>query len=101
MAVSGRHVPAGHHRDDDGAAHGGVGGERTDGGAPSTGAGLVEPVRSGAARRDAGVNGEGTAPAAHQLGGPRRSGERGALAAKARRHGEVTVNVAPLARYSA
>ena len=33
MAVSGRHVPAGHHRGDDG----GVGGERADGGAGSTG----------------------------------------------------------------
>jgi hypothetical protein len=37
MAVSGRHVPAGHHRGDDGDAHGGVGGERAaDGGAGST-----------------------------------------------------------------
>ena len=37
MAVSGRHVPAGHHRGDDGDAHGGAGGERADGGAGSTG----------------------------------------------------------------
>jgi len=35
--VSGRHVPAGHHRGDDGDAHGGVDGERADGGAGSTG----------------------------------------------------------------
>ena len=33
MTVSGRHVPAGHHRGDDG----GAGGERADGGAGSTG----------------------------------------------------------------
>ena len=40
MAVPGRHVPAGHHRGDDGDAHGGAGGERAaDGGAGSTGAG--------------------------------------------------------------
>jgi hypothetical protein len=32
MAASGRHVSAGHHRGDDGDAHGGVGGERADGG---------------------------------------------------------------------
>jgi hypothetical protein len=32
MAVSGRHVPAGHHRGDDGGAHGGAGGERAAGG---------------------------------------------------------------------
>jgi hypothetical protein len=31
MARSGRHVPAGHHRGDDGDAHGGAGGERADG----------------------------------------------------------------------
>jgi hypothetical protein len=53
------------------------------------------------ARRDADVNGEGTAPAAHQLDGPRRNGELDILAAKARRHGEAAVNVAPLVRYSA
>ena len=38
MAVSDRHVPASHHRGDDGDAHAGVGGERADGaGAGSTG----------------------------------------------------------------
>jgi hypothetical protein len=38
MAMSGRHVPAGHHRGDDGDAHGGAGGERAaGGGAGSTG----------------------------------------------------------------
>jgi hypothetical protein len=45
-----------------------------------------EPVRSGAAGRDAEVPGEGTAPAGRQLDGTRRSDEPGALAAKARRH---------------
>ena len=37
MAVPGRHVPAGHHRGDDGDAHGGAGGERADGGAGPAG----------------------------------------------------------------
>jgi hypothetical protein len=38
MAMSGRHVPAGHHRGGDGDAHGGAGGERAaGGGAGSTG----------------------------------------------------------------
>jgi hypothetical protein len=41
MAVPGRHITAGHHRGDDGDAHGGVGGERADGGAGRQGAGLV------------------------------------------------------------
>ena len=59
-----------------------------------------EPVPSGAAGTDSGVLGEGTAPGEHQLDGP-RSGEPGALAAKARRHREAAVKAAPLARYSA
>jgi hypothetical protein len=37
MAVPGRHVPAGHHRGDDGDVHGGAGCERAGGGAGSTG----------------------------------------------------------------
>ena len=41
MAVSGRHVSAGHHRGDDGEGHGGVGGERAGGGAGRQGAGLA------------------------------------------------------------
>ena len=47
MAVSGRHVPAGHHRGDDGDAHGGAGGERSDG----------VPVRRGAGPRAVVVSG--------------------------------------------
>jgi hypothetical protein len=78
MAVSGRHVPAGHHRGDDGDAHGGAGGERAaDGGAVRRGAGpraVRQRPRSRTARARFRHPGQGTLAAS---GASRRTTSRG------------------------
>src|SRR5260370_21121075 len=78
MAGSGRHVAAGHHRGDDGDAHGGVGGERGGGGAGPTGPPGGGRSASGHARgtreRAAAIPGRGTLAASEAS---RRTTSRG------------------------
>jgi hypothetical protein len=80
MGVSGHHVPAGHHRGDDGDAHGGVGRERAaDGGAGSTGrrAAGGPPAATLADRESALTPSRGAArsPPPEPRGEPRRAGD--------------------------
>jgi hypothetical protein len=78
MAVSGRHVPAGHHRGDDGDAHGGADCERSGGRAGSTGrrAAGGPPAATLADRESALPPSRGAArsPRPEPRGEPRRAG---------------------------